>query len=90
MKKYAELLGIKGGQDTGTLSALAKGVQSITESQAEVIESYLNSIRMFVASSNGEAKEQTKYMRSLFELLNGMTASFGGRAGGFGIKVVTD
>lgn len=90
MKKYAELLGIKGGQDTGTLSALAKGVQSITESQAEVIESYLNSIRMFVASSNGEAKEQTKYMRSLFELLNGMTASFGGRAGGVGIKVVTD
>ena len=90
MKKYAELLGIKGGQDTGTLSALAKGVQSITESQAEVIESYLNSIRMFVASSNGEAKEQTKYMRSLFELLNGMTTSFGGRAGGVGIKVVTD
>ena len=90
MKKYAELLGIKGGQDTGALSALAKGVQSITESQAEVIESYLNSIRMFVASSNGEAKEQTKYMRSLFELLNGMTASFGGRAGGVGIKVVTD
>ncbi len=90
MKKYAELLGIKGGQDAGTLSALAKGVQSITESQAEVIESYLNSIRMFVASSNGEAKEQTKYMRSLFELLNGMTASFGGRAGGVGIKVVTD
>ena len=90
MKKYAELLGIKGGQDTGTLSALAKGVQSITESQAEVIESYLNSIRMFVASSNGEAKEQTKYMRSLFELLNGMTASFGGRAGGVGIKVITD
>lgn len=41
---------ITGGEDNG--STLNKGVQSITESQADVLTAYANSIRFFSADSN--------------------------------------
>ena len=41
---------ITGGEDNG--STLNKGIQSITESQADVLTAYANSIRFFSADSN--------------------------------------
>ena len=85
LKRLAEIMGYSGVEE-GSLSELQKGIQGITENQAEVIESYLNSIRMFVAQNNNELKEHTKYLKNLYELFNGMTASYS--SGGIGLKVV--
>jgi hypothetical protein len=52
------------------LSALQKGVQGVTEQTAEVIESLLNSMRFYVADSNTELKNQTKYLRDIYGLLS--------------------
>lgn len=41
---------ITGGTDSGT--TLSKGIQSVTEQTANVIEAYLNSMRFFVSDSN--------------------------------------
>lgn len=41
---------ITGGTDSGT--TLSKGIQSVTEETANVIEAYLNSMRFFVSDSN--------------------------------------
>lgn len=51
-KTIAENFGvpITGGEDNG--STLNKGIQSITESQADVLTAYANSIRFFSADSN--------------------------------------
>lgn len=38
----------------GSLSTLEKGIQGITESTAEVLASYLNSLRFYVADSNSK------------------------------------
>ena len=85
LQRLAEIMGYSGVEE-GSLSELQKGIQGITENQAEVIESYLNSIRMFVAQNNNELKEHTKYLKNLYELFNGMTASYS--SGGIGLKVV--
>lgn len=68
------------------LSALQKGIHSLSESTGQVIESLLNSLRFYVADSNQELKNQTRYMRDLYNLLNGMTMAHS--QGGRGIKVV--
>lgn len=47
-KELMEALGIKPGSSSG-LSKLQQGIQNITESQGDAIESLLNSIRFFVA-----------------------------------------
>ena len=52
------------------LSALQKGVTNITEQTAEVIEALLNSMRFYVADSNTELKNQTKYLRDIHNLLS--------------------
>lgn len=39
------------------LSGLQRGIQGITEQQADILASYLNSIRFFVADSNTQLKE---------------------------------
>ena len=70
----------------GKLSALQKGIQGITEDTAQVLESLLNSMRFYVADSNTELKNQTKYMRDIYNMLSGMTTAHS--QGGRGIKVV--
>lgn len=72
--------------DAAGLSALQKGIHSLSESTGQVIESLLNSLRFYVADSNQELKNQTRYMRDLYNLLNGMTMAHS--QGGRGIKVV--
>ena len=41
---------LSGGQ--GELSGLQRGIQSVSESTAQIIEAYLNSVRFYVADSN--------------------------------------
>jgi DNA repair exonuclease SbcCD ATPase subunit len=44
------------GDASGNLSGLQKGISSITESQADILASYLNSIRFIVSDSNSQLK----------------------------------
>lgn len=41
-------------EETGGLSDLSKGIQGVTETTAQVIEAYLNSVRFYVADSNNK------------------------------------
>jgi hypothetical protein len=62
------LLGIisQGLSEKGTgLTSLQKGIQGITEDQADVIESYLNSIR-------GYAADQLRVTQNIYNLLSGV------------------
>lgn len=92
--------------DGSGLSALTKGIQGVSESTAQVLESLLNSMRFYVADSNAkltqllnnmmggetespmlaELRAQTKWMRDIYNLINGMTATH--PSGGRGIKTV--
>jgi chromosome segregation ATPase len=54
---YLAGMGFKGGSDEDMLSGLQKGIQGITESTAEIIEAYLNSVRFFVSDSNQKLTE---------------------------------
>jgi hypothetical protein len=56
-KNFLTSLGFKGGEGGDTLSGLQKGIQGITESTAEIIEAYLNSVRFFVSDSNQKLTE---------------------------------
>ena len=44
------------GDASGNLSGLQRGISSITESQADILASYLNSIRFIVSDSNSQLK----------------------------------
>lgn len=56
-KNLLASLGFKGGEEGDMLSGLQKGIQGITESTAEIIEAYLNSVRFFVSDSNQKLTE---------------------------------
>lgn len=86
LEKIWGQLGGSGRAEAGGLSALQKGIHSLSESTGQVIESLLNSLRFYVADSNSELKSQTKYMRDMYNMLSSMTASHA--QGGRGIKVV--
>jgi hypothetical protein len=45
-------LGVAQDLSSGELSGLQRGIQGITEDQADILASYLNSIRFFVADNN--------------------------------------
>lgn len=72
----------------GSLSALQKGIQGVTEETAQVIEALLNSMRFYVADSNSELKNQTRILGDIYSLLNGMTDIMPAGKSGRGIKVV--
>jgi hypothetical protein len=44
------------GDTSGNLSTLQRGIQGITEQQADILASYLNSIRFIVSDSNSQLK----------------------------------
>lgn len=50
--KFSELT-----SEEGELSGLQRGIQGITEQQADILAAYLNSIRFFVSDSNSQLKE---------------------------------
>ena len=52
MQTVAETLGIIGGIGSGELDGLSKSIQGVTENTAEIIASYLDSVRFYVADSN--------------------------------------
>lgn len=55
-----------------SLTGLQKGIQGITESTAEIIASYLNSIRFFVADTNSKITEYMKILSGDNESTNPM------------------
>lgn len=62
----AEQLGFD-TENIGGLGTLQKGIQGITEDQADVLASYLNGIRFFVA-------EQTEYLKAMADSYNNIDA----------------
>lgn len=83
-------LGGSSGEASGELSALQKGIQGVTEETAQVIEALLNSMRFYVADSNTELKEQTKYLRDIYNLLVSLRSPMpnGSKVAGLGLKIV--
>ena len=63
---WSELGGSRGEVGGDGLSRLQKGIQGITEDTAQVIESYLNSIRGYVS-------EQVTYTKRLYEMFDRMS-----------------
>lgn len=57
LTRYFEAMqsaGVDLGGGSDTLSGLQKGIQSVSESTAQIIEAYLNSVRFYVADSNSK------------------------------------
>lgn len=78
LSKYLEelwnILGGSMGETGGSLSGLQAGIQGITESQAEIISAYLNSIRFFVSDNNSVMKQLRDYVIGTEENANPMLA----------------
>lgn len=60
------------GVDDSGLSGLQRGIQGITESQADILASYLNSIRFYVSENNSMLSQALDYTRSTNEIKNPM------------------
>lgn len=75
---------------TGTgLSELQKGIQGMSESTSQVLEAYLNSVKMYVATISADTNSQLNEVKAIHTLLSSVT--MGGHArGGQGIKVFAD
>lgn len=56
--------------ESGSLSELQKGIQGITEETAQVLESLLNSMRLYVADTNNEIKSQTTYIKKMWTMMD--------------------
>lgn len=67
-------LGVTTGEADGELSGLQAGIQGITESQAEIISAYLNSIRFFVSDNNSVMKQLRDYVVGTDDTANPMLA----------------
>jgi hypothetical protein len=68
------------GGKSGSLSELQKGIQGVTEETAQVLESLLNSMRLYVADTNMHIKDQTDYIKKMWKMMddsvNGMSAFY--------------
>lgn len=82
-------LGGSGGGEAGGLSALQKGIQSVSEETAQVIEAYLNSVRMYVATISADTTSQLNEVKAIHRLLDSVTRG-GHPLGGVGFKVFMD
>lgn len=58
------------GGKSGSLSELQKGIQGITEETAQVLEALLNSMRLYVADTNNEIKNQTTYIKKMWTMMD--------------------
>lgn len=79
-------LGGSRGETSGGLSALQKGISSISEETAQVIEAYLNSVRMYVATISADTTSQLNEVKAIHRLLDSVTRG-GHPMGGAGFKV---
>lgn len=82
------IAGITGGE-AGGLSALQKGISSISEQTAQVLEAYLNSVRMYVATISADTTSQLNEVKAIHRLLDSVTRG-GHPMGGAGFKVFMD
>lgn len=73
----------------GGLSALSKGIQGLTEETAQVLEAYLNSVRMYVATISADTTSQLNEVKAIHRLLDSVTLG-GHSRGGVGFKVFMD
>lgn len=85
----AEDLGITPTKKGSGLSALQKGIQGVSEQTAQVIEAYLNSVRMYVATISADTTSQLNEVKAIHRLLDSVTLG-GHSRGGIGFKVFMD
>ena len=71
------------------LSSLQKGIQGVSEQTAQVIEAYLNSVRMYVATISADTTSQLNEVKAIHRLLDSVTLG-GHSRGGIGFKVFMD
>lgn len=89
LQGYKEIFNSISNGDAGGLSALQKGIQGITEQTAQVLESYLNSVRMYVATISADTTSQLNEVKAIHRLLDSVTLG-GHSRGGVGFKVFMD
>jgi hypothetical protein len=63
LQGWYDMFGAMSDGAGGSLSALQKGIQGITEDTAQIIEAYLNSIR-------GMVSEQVTHTKNIYRILN--------------------
>ena len=81
---------INSTKDGAGLSSLQKGIQGITEQTAQVLEAYLNSVRMYVATISADTTSQLNEVRAIHTLLTSVVYPNGHNKGGAAIKVFAD
>lgn len=89
LQGYRDLFGELSMSGGAGLSALQKGVQGVTEQTAQVIEAYLNSVRMYVATISADTTSQLNEVKAIHRLLESVTLG-GHSRGGVGFKVFMD
>lgn len=73
LKEFYEKFGsLFTGVDDSGLSGLQRGIQGITESQADILASYLNSIRFYVSENNSMLSKYLDYQSETDEIENPM------------------
>jgi chromosome segregation ATPase len=73
LKEFYEKFGsLFTGVDDSGLSGLQRGIQGITESQADILASYLNSIRFYVSENNSMLSQYLNYQSETDEIENPM------------------
>lgn len=70
LQGWYDMFGAMSEGTSSGLSGLQKGIQGITEDTAQIIESYLNSVRGYVS-------EQVTYTKKIYNLLFGATTTSG-------------
>ena len=89
LQGYKEIFNSISNGDAGGLSALQKGIQGVSEQTAQVIEAYLNSVRMYVATISADTASQLNEVKAIHRLLDSVTVG-GHSRGGVGFKVFVD
>ena len=89
LQGYKEIFNSISNGDAGGLSSLQKGIQGVSEQTAQVIEAYLNSVRMYVATISADTTSQLNEVKAIHRLLDSVTLG-GHSRGGVGFKVFMD
>lgn len=79
LQGWYDMFGAMSDGAGGSLSALQKGIQGVTEDTAQVIEAYLNSIRGYVS-------EQVAYTKRLYEMFDRMSR---GNTYGLNVRMIS-
>lgn len=75
LQGYRDLFGSLSDGASGGLSALQKGIHSLSESTGQVIESLLNSMRFTQAESYTELQSQTRVLKDIKGILTDLTSN---------------